>query len=275
MNLKTILLIAVCFLESGCNPETGTEMTNPKISDWNGYKMEHFSLRAHDGTQIPLIILHPNDGKEKHPVILLLHGITAAKDTEWLVMDNFPKGGNLTLSLLKNGYIVAAIDARMHGERAAKQYPDFESHFKDVNRHWNYVYDNTCKDIVTTLAYLKAREDTENNSIGIFAFSMGNFFSFKTAVKHSDEIKTIVAAVPPLQIDERGSRNIPAFAKQTKIPVLLLVASNDEWTPLENSKRLYEIIPAEDKKFIVYESTHSLPVEYIDQAIAWFDAHMK
>lgn len=270
MKFKPAWSLLCWVLLSGC--VSGVE--NVETTVWNDFRMESFSLKAQDGTSIPVMILYPGDTGDKGSAVLLLHGITASKDTEWLIEDNFPKGGNLTLGLLKRGFIVVAIDARMHGERALKEYPDFESHFTDVTKNWNSMYDNTSRDVVTTLKYLQTRDDINGGKIGIFGFSLGTLFAFRTAAEHPDLINTVVVAVPPISRDDRSNRNVQTFSGKTSLPVLMLAGSKDEWTPLENSRWVFEGIPAADKELIVYDSTHSLPVEYTDQAVAWFDKHL-
>jgi len=137
------------------------------------------------------------------------------------------------------------------------------------------MYDNTYKDVVSTIAYLKQRDDIDKDHIGIFGFSMGTFFAFKYGAEHPKQVKTIIAAVPPLLKDDRSKRSIPPFAHKLQIPVLMLVANQDQWTPLENSKWLYDTIPATDKHIIIYDSTHSLPVDYTTQAIDWLKKYLQ
>lgn len=275
--MRHLLLLIGCAWFVSCSPDSRIEPSS--IEKWNNYTMERIYLNAFDDTPIPMILLKPDENKKKHSTVLLIHGMSSSKDQEWLGMYNAASGEKLLLQLLQNGYIVAAIDTRMHGERTIREYPQVIGHnqkqFDDVIAHWADFYRNTTQDIITTLDYLEQRKDVSKQNIGILGYSLGSLFAVKMGATQSDRIKTVVAAVPPIDKNFSGSLNLKTDASTLQIPVFLLAADSDEWTPLENSKEVFDVIPSQDKKIEVYHTSHSLPLSYIQHTVDWFNVYLK
>ena len=54
------------------------------------------------------------------------------------------------------------------------------------------------------------------------------------------------------------------------VSVMLVVAEQDKYETLEDSKWLFDQLPVIDKQFHSYNSDHSLPKDYVPVAVAWF-----
>jgi hypothetical protein len=50
----------------------------------------------------------------------------------------------------------------------------------------------------------------------------------------------------------------------------MVAATHDEAIPFADARWLYSLLPAEQKRFALYDSGHSLPAAYVDTVVDWF-----
>ena len=83
--------------------------------------------------------------------------------------------------------------------------------------------------------------------------------------------KTLVMCVPPVWKEDDDEyapyNNLDHLPDQ---PMLMISAQQDEDIPLADAKWLFAQLPMADKRFITYPSGHSLPMDYVPEAIEWF-----
>jgi alpha-beta hydrolase superfamily lysophospholipase len=78
-----------------------------------------------------------------------------------------------------------------------------------------------------------------------------------------------------------GVRYLNRNIKKYDAPVLLLHGEADKIVPVEFSKRLYELLPVEDKKLITYPDAYHEILNDLDQEkvrkdiISWLDQKVK
>jgi pimeloyl-ACP methyl ester carboxylesterase len=109
---------------TGCGDSNrSVEVRSLRQSEWQGHTELAFAIAARGRAAIPALLLMPRGGEGPLPVVLAMHGLTGRKD-EWIEVDGYSKGGNVSLALLSRGYAVLAIDLPLHGERTEAANPD-------------------------------------------------------------------------------------------------------------------------------------------------------
>lgn len=235
---------------------------------WQGHPMERIYLKANDGETIPAIFLYPK-GSMKSPVVFLLHGLTDNKDG-WLEFGNFQKGGDLTEVLLENGYGVFAIDMRMHGERSQGRTRDRIS--SAVIGNIQPFFDDTLDDILVSMDYLAAHPRV--SKIGMLGYSLGGVMTF-AVVNQDVRVKTAVTCVSPTFVGNTETAPSNNMRNIKNIPWLMIMATKDNYYTPDRAQWLYDLLKTDPKKLVFFDSGHSLPVEYVDEATAWFKANLK
>ena len=205
------------------------------------------------------------------PVVLLLHGWSAAKDRWWLD-GGYISGGDLRRALLAAGYAVFAVDAQAHGDRIA------ENDYGHVNdRSWFTVDDivtQTARDCRRGLDYLAGRDDIDAERLGVVGYSMGGWLAFILAAV-DDRIDVAVAVAPPTLAGEDRVIAPGNYAGGIDCPFLLLAGSHDDMCPAVDARRLHELLATADKDLVLYDAGHQLPAAYTVDAGAWLRRHLQ
>lgn len=122
----------------------------------------------------------PIHSKNKHPAILVIHGLTSKEDK---YITRFQ-------DLAKKGYICLTISLRGHGESSGS--------FKTISRQ------SHLEDIYEAFNYLKSLDSVDENRIGIYGKSYGGYLTAIVSSKINP--KTIILGAPALyengEIDE-------------------------------------------------------------------------
>lgn len=239
-----------------------------KSGVWQGFPLERIRLKARDGETIPAIFLYPK-GKGQFPTVFLLHGLTDNKDG-WLEFSNFQKGGDLTECLLDNGYAVLAIDMRLHGERS--QGRTREQISSAVIGNIDFFFDDTLNDIFVGMDYLASHPRV--SKIGMLGYSLGGVMTF-AAANRDERVKTAVTCVSPTFIGNIATAPSSNMRNIKNIPWLMIMATKDTYYTQDRAQWLYDLLPTNPKKLIFFDSGHSLPVQYVDEATEWFKMHLK
>ncbi len=247
---------------------------------------------------IPALLFYRSSDSKK-PLLLLFHGLTGRKEGELFYATR----------LAEEGYLVAAIDARQHGDRVDLDF------WKKV--HYNLpkevvkIVVETAQDVPAIIEALLEREDIDPERIGIAGGSLGGFITIlatmldrrlKAAVSiaggvisensfDETEIYELLCLEKDLdkQVDEEmkelTAKNNP-FARLDKFyPTSLLMVHGDidNIVPLESHQRLYEALKpyykdAPDKLNLkiypgVDHSIGALP-EAMDDIAKWLKEHL-
>ncbi len=246
-------------------------------TDDNGINFEKIVLDGFD-SKIPFYLIKPKDKKENKSIILL-HGLTGNKD-EWTnPMTNF---GKLKDSLLILGYSVIIPDAKYHGERS------YEANFaspltffasQDAHKVYN-LFTTTVKDIRIIMDYIQSSSDNTLTTFDILGYSMGGILGiFLNSC--DDRLHRVVACVPGLDsqksskvlgMHEEHAKKLAFispknFSTLQKAPITLLMGTQDVYYLKEEAQDFFENITIKDKTLKFYNSGHTLPEEFISDAL--------
>jgi dienelactone hydrolase len=221
----------------------------------------------HDGA-VPGLLALPAAGEGPFPVVLLMHGLTGNK-SQWLG-DAFTHGGEVATGLLEAGYAVMALDAQYHGDRAV--YNDYVDPGEMIfRRGWAYRYANMITQSVVdyrrAIDYLATRDDIDVERVGILGYSMGGHMTFILAAVEP-RVRAVVACVVP------AAPGMPMAAIQFAHdlgdrPLLMMMARQDQFYTVDQAQVLFDRVPGESKTLRFFDSGHSLPAEYTDEAVSW------
>ena len=238
-----------------------------------GYSFERLTFESfHGGTATGLIAL-PEQGQAPYPVVLLLHGLSGNKK-QWLG-DAFTSGGEVTRGLLRAGYAVLALDAQYHGDRSI-----YNRHI-DVgdmvfNRGWGVRYANMLTQSVVdyrrAMDYLATREDFDPTRIGVLGYSMGGHMTFMLGAVE-ERVKVVVACVVP-HMSGMPMAATSFAADLGRVDLLMLMGSRDRYYSTEQAESLFKAVPGNNKELRFFDSGHSLPIEYVEQAVNWISGKL-
>ncbi|MDA1190222.1 MAG: alpha/beta fold hydrolase [Candidatus Poribacteria bacterium] len=231
------------------------------------------AFRGSRDEMIPGYLSIPKEGKGPFPCVLLMHGLGASKSA-WWEDEGFSKGPQLTGKLIAMGYAVFALDAKYHGERAHLN--NYEQQWTMLQRGWNtrlrQMMIESTVDYRRALDVLETREDIDAKRIGAIGYSMGGMMlHYLTALE--PRIDAAVSCVSPLSggLSFAPNRVTPFI----RAPFAYLMGSQDMFYTAAQVETALEWIPGEAKMSKFYESGHSLPIEYIEDATAWIETHLK
>lgn len=234
--------------------------------NWYGHSLEKMTVTGPEGNIIPVNCIKPERYVEPLPVIIALHGVTSSKH-EWTEIDGYTKGGNLTQKLVENQCAVIAIDCRYHGDNATRNMGEYNVLDSE---NWDDFFIKSLNDIQTVISHLAQKSPYDPKRLGFAGYSMGALFGFWLANRNS-VFKAMSVCVPPA--DNCKNDAYSTFSNVNNLKDLSLIqisARRDEYIPFEQSTCLFEQIPLAQKKFISYESGHSLPHDYIQEVVSWF-----
>jgi dienelactone hydrolase len=239
--------------------------------EWEGSALYHGAVRR-EGRETPVLLLLPGQGGRAHPCVVAIHGFEDRKET-WLDLEGYTKGGQVSRGLLRAGIAVLAVDMYGHGEQ--REQGGYSGPFPALlNERWETFYSRTQAGIEDVLAYVKARADLDAGRIGLVSYSLGGVFAFALADEPSD-IAVVAACVPPAfreDDDEYAPYNhVDGLAN---VPFLIVGATQDEELDFADVQWLYQQLPGKDKRFLTYESGHSLPAAYAEEVVAWFGKYL-
>ena len=226
-------------------------------------------------SQVPALLIIPEDGAETHPVVLIVDGIEGYKE-RWLQDGSWPLGGLVTKSLLKSGIAVMICDAVYHGEGT------FDNGFAPPPWPYQYPYSGRQMIIQTAIEcrramdYLSTRTDIDSSRIGMLGLSMGGMITFElTSI--DPRIKSAVAGLTPLLKEYEFQSFTPStFASRINTNSFLMFMGNkDDFYSMKEARQLYDMIPIRNKEFVEFNTGHDVTVEYVTMMTDWFDKNLK
>lgn len=167
------------------------------------------------------------------------------------------------------------------------------------------------RDVVGSLQYAKAREDTRNMSVGLFSRCCGGNATMIAMTKYPEHFKDVRCMVSPQPVSlrpfyeriteilgitdqfdniDREIQLITSFriddmspipyAKNVQVPTFITQVHDDALTKPSDVQQIFDNIPVEDKKLFWIEGTtrrwdgYNYFPEHPEQMIEWFDTHM-
>jgi len=233
-----------------------------------GYSFEKIVFDSFHGGKASGLLALPSKTEAPFPVVLLLHGVAGNKK-QWLG-DAFTHGGEVSTGLLENGYAVLALDAQYHGDRAVyNDYLDVDEMI--FQKGWGVRFANMLTQSVVDyrrmIDYLSARSDINSSRIGLLGYSMGGHMAFILGAVE-ERIQASVACVVPHMANMPMAAS--AFARDMGArPLLLMMGREDNFYTEDQAQALFDAVPGEKKSLKLFDSGHSLPVEYTTQTTQW------
>ena len=222
--------------------------------EWNTHQLVKWVACNTANQPLSFLVILPSGVTKKVPWIIALHGFSSHKE-EWLELDGYTKGGNLVKALADMGYAVVAVDIN---------YDDLM-----VNGREGF-FNRTVENVETVISALVKSDQFDEGRLGFLSYSLGGLFGFWLANRNVP-FKMVVMYVPPVYREEDDQyapyNNLSNLAHQS---VLFIAAEKDEETPFQDSQWLYAQLPMTDKYFLSYPSNHSLPLDYVPEAVEWF-----
>lgn len=141
----------------------------------NGLWTIQFSFAAEAGVRVPGLLLKRPSKDGRRPVVIVLHGTGANKESQL----------SLLTDLAKRGFVAVAIDGRHHGARTKAGNGSAEYHEAILNAWFGskklpFLYD-TAWDVMRLVDYLGTRDDVDAARIGLIGFSKGGMEGYLAA----------------------------------------------------------------------------------------------
>jgi len=200
------------------------------------------------GRLVPGVLWSPRDPSAHTPLVLLGHGASGHKGTDYVV--------DMAKAFVRRGLAAAAIDGPVHGDRR----PDGGSNpmltFLEFCQAWSSdptMTDEMVADWVATLDGLLVLDELKGGRVGWWGVSMGTIIGLPFVAAES----RIAAAVFGLMGLTGPTRpRLEEDAPRVGCPVLFLVQWNDELFARESSAALFDVLGARDKRMHAYPGRH-------------------
>jgi dienelactone hydrolase len=231
-----------------------------------GVRERDFEVEV-DGRRVPGVLWLPQDGTGPRPLVLLGHGATRHKRTDYLVA----LGRRLAADY---GFAVAAIDAPGHGDRRAPGHDDDVTLFGDFLAEWSR--EGTVDDVVAewqaAIDAVRDLDEVGDGPVGYWGLSMGTIYGVP-----------LVAAEPRIQVAVFGLMGLlgptrdrlAADAPSIACPVLFLQQWDDALIPRAEVFELFEALGSVDKRLHAHPGDHAaVPVEEIAFSARFLARHL-
>jgi dienelactone hydrolase len=232
---------------------------------WQGCKIEKMIVFDHEGHRVPCNLITPISETTQLPVLICTHGATSSKH-EWTELDGYTKGGNITREIVKRGIAVLAMDLHYHGDNDTANLNE-----KNVliEENWDDFFSRSVEDIRFVIDYVVNNTRFDSKRMGFSGYSLAGVFGFYLANRGAP-FKAMMLCVPGAN---RKKNNYYSTYNNldnlSDMAVMQISASNDEYINFNDAQWLFDQIPLTDKKFLSYPSGHSLPHEYVPDAVEW------
>lgn len=232
----------------------------------DGVREREFAVDVY-GRTVPGVLWWPAAGPGPRPLVLLGHGATRHKRTDYLVA----LGRRLASDY---GFAVAAIDAPGHGDRRAPGHDDDVTLFGDFLAEWSR--EGTVDDVVAewqaAIDAVRDLDDVGDGPVGYWGLSMGTIYGVP-----------LVAAEPRIQVAVFGLMGLlgptrdrlAADAPSIACPVLLIQQWDDSLIPRDGVFELFDALGSLDKRLHAHPGEHAaVPVEEIAFSARFLARHL-
>lgn len=232
----------------------------------DGVRERDFAVDV-DGRTVPGVLWLPPAGAGPRPLVLLGHGATRHKRTDYLVA----LGRRLASDY---GFAVAAVDAPGHGERRATGHDDDVTLFGDFLAEWSREgsVDDVVAEWQAAIDAVRDLDDVGDGPVGYWGLSMGTIYGVP-----------LVAAEPRIQVAVFGLMGLlgptrdrlAADAPSIACPVLLIQQWDDSLIPRDGVFELFDALGSLDKRLHAHPGEHAaVPVEEIAFSARFLARHL-
>lgn len=203
-----------------------------------------------EGRRVPAVVWTPAHARGPRPLVLVGHGGSGHKSSQLVLDAAMPL-------VCQHGFVVAAIDGPVHGERraVADAGPAVRDEFRALWAAGGSV-EPMVADWRATLDRLCALPEVDPGAIGWYGISMGTAYGLP-----------LVAAEPRIRAAVLGmwgtsrvnSARLVEDARRVRIPVLFQQKQDDEFFTPEGQVEIYEALASPEKRLAVYEGGHVDP----------------
>jgi dienelactone hydrolase len=305
--VKSIVLSSLGDLPPRPSP---LRVTIVAVDKKDGWRIEKFKFHNGVDSWVPGCIAIPEDGRQRHPAILTMHGHSSSKDN---MFGYEPSSQNVAELLVKNGYVVLGIDNYFNGERKGtgpaggletmQRGSDQEMSLFKLNL-WlgRSLWGMMLRDEQIALDYLSSRPEVDPERIGAQGMSMGSTRSWWLGAI-DDRIKAVVGVacftryedlIAIRQLKAHGIYYfVPGLLKHfdsegvmallAPRPFLALTGGRDAGSPPEGMRKLEQILGAVYKLYglpesfqsIIYPETgHVYNDDQKQKMVEWFNRHL-
>lgn len=241
-------------------------------------RLYEFKYASFDGSQVNGQINYPEVLKDKYPVLIGMHAMGRSYPRWWTDSlkgrPTVTQVNKITQLAINKGYVVIAIDARYHGSRkvADKSLRSIMTNLTFLGNKTDYVnmINHTILDHRILLDWIEQQANLDIRNTKVAGYSMGGQLSLLLAGVDL-RVSSVLSIVPPYLTDTTASvapKNITSLLKTQK--VWLVTSDDDENATEEENLSLFDSIPSDNKKHIVFKGSHILPVGYVDKLSNWF-----
>lgn len=231
-----------------------------------GVRERDFTVEA-AGRTVPGVLWLPETGGGPRPLVLLGHGATRHKRTDYLVA----LGRRLAADY---GFAVAGIDAPGHGDRRGPGRDDDVALFGVFLTEWSRegTVDDMVADWRAAIEGLRAVEEVGDGPIGFWGLSMGTIYGVP-----------LVAAEPRIQVAVFGlmgligptRERLAQDATSATCPVLFLQQWDDSLIGRSETFELFDALGSVDKRLHAHPGDHAaVPVEEIIFSAQFLARHL-
>ena len=279
--------------------------------DHGDFTLERFQFHNGVDMDVPGVIMIPKSRQGRVPAIIGLHGHGSVSSSGKDVVATNPNSGQLIgPSLVRKGYIVAAIDGYFHGERIGKG-PGGDRDNKDAQEATLFklylwqgrtLWGMMLRDQQCLIDYLQTRPEVDKERIGATGMSMGCTGSWWLAAI-DERIKAVVGVCCFTRFTELLAHGnlrahgiyyfVPGllahfdseaiYSLIAPRPMLMLSGDQDGGAPtdgvvtlerkLSDVYRLYG--KPENFRSVIYKDTgHEYLPEMKDEMVQWFERHL-
>lgn len=240
-------------------------------------------LQSFDGTLLHGRIVYPSDpakAARPFPVLIGLHAMGRSHMRWWQADVNgrptLEQTHRITQMALQQGYAVAAIDARAHGQHRPLGQPHparralRDMHWFGQRQAYEQMIIDTVRDHRVLLDWLVEQPHLDARRMTAVGYSMGAHVALLLGGV-DERVHAVAAMVPPHLGD-----NVAVVAPINLIAglqgkrVWLLTANDDDHASPQQNEALFDAIPSQDKKHLRFDSGHLLPTDYVEQLAEWF-----
>jgi dienelactone hydrolase len=203
-----------------------------------------------------------------HPAIVYFPGSNAihkksSEDRTGHSFSHFLKSGRAVIFPIYKG-------TYERGDELDSDYPTETNFYKEHVIMW-------VKDLARSIDYLENREEIDTSQLVFYGVSWGGVMgTILPAVETRIQVNMLYVAGMLFQraLPEVDQINYVGRVRQ---PTLMINGEFDFFFPVETSQKpLYDLLgtPAEDKKYVVYPGSHSVPrVELVRELLDWLDRY--
>lgn len=196
---------------------------------------------------------------------VLIHGMTSSK-AEWTEIGGYTKGGDLTRLLSGSSRSWVASDLYGHGDWVADE-PGFD--VEDIPEEaWMPFLDRSASGI--RCAVEEAIKGRDYSFIDIITYSVGGQVGLRILREGLPlPVRRVVMAVPPPErdYDDETSlhNNLEVLAS---VGLTIAAGLDDEESSLDDLRWFFDQLSSPNKVLRAYEAGHSLPTQWVFDALA-------